>query len=118
MNISPSPTNCSACDGALELGLNNPVRGWAINRYNLGGYGMFDDLIDEAQPEFWYLCHDCVVKFLKLFPRLGQHVPKGAHPSKTNEPCCDWSWWMIWGDGNPSGTLYLAEDGRWVEASG
>ena len=84
---------------------------------NFGGYQMFDDTIDDA-PEYkdWLLCHDCVVKFLTLFPNLGKDVQRGAHPSLTEEPCCPWAWRVVWGDEDKSGTLYLVEDGRWVEA--
>ena len=74
------------------------------------------------------LCHDCVVKFLTLFPRLRDTFSKGLHLCESETPCCEWAWRGTDKFGeyetNESGELVPAsgahyqvvENGLWVDA--
>jgi hypothetical protein len=80
-----------------------PYDGWVLPYKHFGYYNGFDDVIDVLvggkEYEHWWICHDCVVKFLTAFPLLGEKVGRGCHPIEhkgdigTDEkPCCKWAW--------------------------
>lgn len=84
---------CDACGTREEVCVrsNELDAGWSIPVSALGYYNGFSD--DTTRDDEWRLCHDCVVKFLALFPRLAESLGKGQHPSLTKDkPCCDHAW--------------------------
>lgn len=87
--------------------------------FNLsGGYNEFNDAFD-SRVDF-SICHDCVLKFIELFPRAGQLLGPGCHPAD-NEPCCLWSWTFIKNDEGELITHYAqqSENGLiWVPEKG
>ena len=110
--------NCDACGAALPEDTPwFPDDGWSLDWANFGGYSQFMDVLDEPNRPTWTLCHDCVVKFLETFPALAVDIPLGAHPSRTEAPCCPWSYRLLWEDGDASGILYLPDGNNWKQAS-
>jgi len=110
--------NCDACGAALPEDTPwFPDDGWSLDWVNFGGYSQFMDVLDEPNRPTWTLCHDCVVKFLETFPALAVDIPLGAHPSRTEAPCCPWSYRLSWEDGDASGILYLPDGNNWKQAS-
>ena len=110
--------DCNACGAALPEDTPwFPDDGWSLDWTNFGGYSQFMDVLDEPEHSSWTLCHDCVVKFLEIFPALAVDIPLGAHPSRTEAPCCPWSYRLSWEDGDASGTLYLPDGSNWKPAS-
>ncbi len=80
-----------------------PYDGWTMPYRHFGYYNGFDDdisvLIGGEDYDWWWLCHDCIVKFLTMFPLLGEKVGRGCHPSDRDgengtdtKPCCQWAW--------------------------
>lgn len=115
--FSKSPvTECSSCGGAFEdmEYWGQPESGWSIPWELLGGYGGFTDEFGpayEGRPsKTWEMCHDCVVKMLKLFPRLANDISKGSHPCEDAVPCCEWAW------KSEGGVIFIVVDGQWVFA--
>ena len=110
--------NCDACGAALPEDTPwFPDDGWSLDWANFGGYSQFMDVLDEPNRPTWTMCHNCVVKFLETFPALAVDIPIGAHPSRTEAPCCPWSYRLSWEDGDASGTLYLPDGNNWKQAS-
>lgn len=75
-----------AMGGFLQL-----VNGLSLNMG--GGYGEFNDML-EGDP-YIHLCHDCIVSFLKMFPKIGRRAdifPQNACHPFNGERCCDWGW--------------------------
>lgn len=89
---------CSACDTNIECNsqLVYPDNGWVLPFDTFGYYGGFDDSIDVliggTRSREWILCHDCVVKFLELFPRLAEKLGANCHPCDEEVPCCRHAW--------------------------
>ena len=89
---------CSACGVEYPCTQqdNYPDKGWVLPFDTFGYYGGFDDNVDvlfsEVQSRQWFLCHDCVVKFFTLFPRLRDTFGKGLHQCESETPCCEWAW--------------------------
>lgn len=80
-----------------------PERGWILPYKQFGYYGGFDDsgLFDDG--EDWWLCHDCVLKFMDTFPLLAEQMVGGLHPNGNEPhdddedgtnypPCCRFAW--------------------------
>jgi hypothetical protein len=135
----PTTVDCSACGTThdkhlitLRSGeqLAEPApSGWFLPFKHFGYYDGFDDdipvLIGGEEYEHWWLCHDCVVKFLTAFPLLGEKVGRGCHPTDhegdigtDSKPCCKWSWTMNTNydaDGEVIGheTFLATDDGKW-----
>ena len=75
------------------------------------------DVFEEPERTSWILCHDCVVKFLETFPALAVDIPLGSHPSRTEAPCCPWSYRSDW-TVDPAGELFLPDNqGNWKRVS-
>jgi hypothetical protein len=56
-----------------------------------GHYGGFTD---KMVTDWLYLCHDCVAKWLTMFPQIASRF-EGGHPDFRAEGdlrCCEWSW--------------------------
>jgi hypothetical protein len=108
---------CSACgEGApstYQSGL--PDSGWSLPFQSFGYYGGFSD---DLEAEFgitvfqrWVLCHDCVMKFLYVFPALAKSVQAGQHPCENDTPCCQFAW-----RAHPeTGVIQIAQLGQWVD---
>ena len=89
-----------------------PNGGWTMPISIFGGYAGFDDdvrvLVHGDSPKYYFVCHDCVVKFLELFPKFGEILGGGCHPNNVHIPkseddslradgtevpsCCRWAW--------------------------
>lgn len=59
----------------------------------IGGYGLFNDPLDENDLSL-VLCHDCCVEFFRTIPKFkklkGLHV---SHRYDERQPfCCEYSW--------------------------
>jgi len=89
--------------------------------YETFGYysGFSDDIepmLDNRISKKWFMCHDCVVKFLETFPMLGETVHKGGHSIRcdkdNSKPCCNWAWRI-----SDAGIVQEAKDGEWIDTS-
>ena len=102
------------CDGCGEAQPSTqqeklPDGGWVLPFDTFGYYGGFDDnigvLLGEDESRYAKLCHDCVVKFLTMFPRISENMPGGLHPNFVHTDfraegndgtvypsCCQWAW--------------------------
>ena len=71
---------CSGCDYDVECDEQKhlPRNGWQLPFDIFGYYGGFTDEVDallgSRRSRSWTLCHDCVVKFLTLFPALASFL--------------------------------------------
>lgn len=89
---------CSACDTRTECNsqLIYPDNGWVLPFDTFGYYGGFDDMMPvlagDQRTREWIFCHDCVVKFLELFPRLAEKLGANCHPCDDEVPCCRHAW--------------------------
>lgn len=130
MNTAFCDTCGAQCPASQQSSI--PDGGWTLPIDRFGGYGLFDDNIDVAfgktDSRWLNMCHDCVVKFLTMFPMVGEVVGMGCHPNnihlddwvRTDEkdgtldkPCCQWAWcWKELGDGNYE-TYYGTANGEW-----
>jgi hypothetical protein len=111
---------CSGCGNSAPATQqeNYPDNGWVMPFDSFGYYGGFDDNIDwlfnKEESRQWILCHDCVVRFLQLFPRLHKSIGKALHPCESDTPCCEWAW-----KGTDSfGQYEKDEDGKLAPANG
>jgi hypothetical protein len=115
---NPELVECSACGNkqASTQQKNLCDNGWYLRPEIFGYYGGFDDHMEESGVE-WNLCHDCIVKFLELFPKLGETILKGGHPvsDEMNVPCCKWAWHTKDVNG-VSTTQLVGTDGKWCDA--
>lgn len=126
---------CSACGNNQPCTQQQsyPDNGWVLPLDAFGYYGGFDDNISgletfQTRGREWIFCHDCVVKFLTLFPRLQVALAKGLHPCENETPCCEWAWRStdLFGkyEENSSGELIpasgahyqIVKDGVWQDA--
>lgn len=111
-----STTECSACGQTVETAGINPYpdNGWVLPYEEFGYYsGFTDDMPWERRySQLWLMCHDCVVKFLETFPKLGETINKGEHARKsgtdTTVPCCEWEWRVGEGD-----KVQIVVNGQW-----
>lgn len=73
-----------------------PDNGWVLPIDVFGYYGGFDDdlsvLSGNRQSRLVIMCHDCVVKFLNLFPRVAEIVGANCHSCHDEIPCCAHAW--------------------------
>lgn len=89
---------CSACEATVECRSQThyPDDGWVLPFDTFGYYGGFDDnvsvLLGDTRSREWILCHECVVKFLDLFPRLAESIGANCHSSDGDVPCCRHAW--------------------------
>lgn len=89
---------CSGCDYDVQCDEQKhlPSNGWDLPFDLFGYYGGFTDEVDvlfsNRRSRSWILCHDCIVKFLTLFPALAETIGKGTHPCDSETPCCEWAW--------------------------
>lgn len=92
---------CSACHTLVPCTQQElyPDDGWVLPFDTFGYYGGFDDnlpvLVGNRQSRQWIMCHDCVVKFLTMFPLLGETVGPSCHVvprEEGKEPCCRHAW--------------------------
>ncbi len=112
---------CGVMSPAADIDENVLDNGWVLPYDRFGYYGGFDDNIDVLiggdSSRYWLFCHDCVVKFLRTFPRLAEGLGRGCHPCIDAEPCCEFAWQPteLWGK-NVSGVQirYGSPDG-WVD---
>ena len=111
---------CSACGEEAECTQqdNYPDNGWVLPFDLFGYYGGFDDnmavLVGQRQSREWIMCHDCVVKFLDLFPRLSESLGGSSHPcSKNEEPCCKYAWRIGYDANGDSVTETSWPDKKW-----
>jgi len=112
---------CTACERIVpSAGINPyPDNGWVMRFDDFGYYGGFTDNIDAhldgRMSSRWFLCHDCVVKFLATFPNLARTIHKGGHgrsgEADTSHPCCEWEW-RISDNGTPQ---IVGDDGEWKD---
>lgn len=110
---------CTACEQTVASTQQSPYpdNGWVMEFDDFGYYGGFTDnidaLLDNRVSSRWFLCHDCVVKFLNLFPNLARTIHKGGHgrsgDTDTSNPCCEWEW-RISDSGRPQ---IVGTDGEW-----
>jgi hypothetical protein len=111
---------CDAC-GELHLasvGAPSAIdNGWWLPYDTFGYYSGFTDNLEAMMmsPDLlkvWTICHDCIVKFLDIFPLLAKSIEKGGHPSPyEKKPCCDYAWCI-----DPSGETVFASGGEWMVA--
>ena len=89
-----------------------PDNGWAFDMNNFGYYAGFTDPIGE-DPQPVRLCHDCIIKFLDIFPLLSILVPRGSHSQDgpDEKPCCRYAW-KLQSIGSSSITLLATENGE------
>lgn len=91
-------TTCDACGASYETSDEfAPDGGWFMPYDMFGYYGGFSDnvgvLLGGKTSRAWWLCHDCVVKFLTLFPRLADSIGANCHPTERDaDPCCRHAW--------------------------
>lgn len=111
---------CTACEQSVpSVGEWQPFpeNGWIMRFDDFGYYSGFTDNIeaqlDERISRRWFLCHDCVVKFLTLFPNLARSVDRGGHCRSENAttPCCAWEWRI----GENGKAEIVGDNGEWVE---
>ena len=88
--VKHDTTTCDACgaQGGTACG-RLPDNGWTLPFTSFGYHGGFTD--DYDRDEAWLMCHDCVVKFLTLFPRLAKSI-SGGHPTPSGARCCEFAW--------------------------
>lgn len=93
MTDTPPTVTCNGCgfDFANYFHPHDTAidNGWVMKYSDFGYYSGFTDCVPEGE---WHLCHDCVVKLLTVFPRLGKTFSNGEHPYTGSTPCCDWAW--------------------------
>jgi hypothetical protein len=98
---------CDACGSGV------PTQGWHVPYETLGYYDGFTDnleaLMSDEEHKYWFLCHDCIVKFLTFFPRLSSFFSRGQHPCDGDVPCCKWAW-----RSHKGVTQVVGDDGRWM----
>lgn len=86
---SHTPNVCEDWEGVIQ-----PDNG--LHLQILTGYGMFIDPMDEESGnrlESIVLCHDCSVKFVRLFPEQFQkELFDGGHHGGEGTPCCEFAW--------------------------
>jgi hypothetical protein len=94
-----STCTCSACgiEQPVKDGEVYPENGWVLPYETFGYYGGFSDEVDvllgQRQSRQWIFCHDCIIKFLELFPALDQsNIEYGSHLCESDVSCCKWSW--------------------------
>jgi hypothetical protein len=113
---------CNGCGGNCRTNLVNsdlPDNGWALPYPSFGYYGGFSDNLgyllgdNEPQPDFWRLCHDCILAIFSVLPALGKSMSVGQHPCEDDTPCCKWAWKH---DEDTSTTLVVGDDGNWRKA--
>lgn len=75
-------------DKYLDNGITIPFR--ACGHYN--GFTDNEPWEQIEDDEVWSLCHDCVLLFLRTFPRLAAKLPPGLHPCADEVPCCEYAW--------------------------
>jgi hypothetical protein len=91
-------TECDACgfEQKTLFGNKHQVEGGITIPFRaLGHYGGFTDnepWEEIEDPEVWVLCHDCVLHFLRAFPRLAATLVPGLHSCEDSVPCCAWAW--------------------------
>ena len=131
----PTTVDCSACGAThnkhlITLGSGEELAepapsGWFLPYKHFGYYNGFDDdigvLIGGDNYEHWWLCHDCVVKFLTTFPLLAEKMgDRGCHPNTTGTgtevaSCCRWAW--TWVTEGTESIVYLGDgNGGWRKA--
>lgn len=130
-------TTCQTCGAECPATQQEtmPNGGWTLPIDLFGGYGLFDDNMEVAfgqKPSRWLtMCHDCVVKFLTMFPLVGEAIGGGNHPNNIHkgdfvqtdpkdgtkdDSCCLWAWcWKELENGEYE-TYYGTNDGGWVFA--
>ena len=101
----------SKCDGcAKDLTISRitemPLRGMVFDLNSTGHYGGFTDFLGNGK--VFTLCHDCSLRLLTALPVIAEALPKGLHPSDTDDPCCEYAWRT---DENHT---YVVYDGKWV----
>lgn len=101
-----------------------PENGWYLPYKHFGYYNGFDDrAFEENTDELWWLCHDCVVKFLEAFPMLADKLGIGGHynlnhtgdeeDGTVHEPCCRWAWTSRPCEGKAFEAFIVGSDGKW-----
>jgi len=89
---------CSACEKSVKAVRDTdlPDDGWVLDFDYFGYYSGFTDemsaLLGAEPSRKLTMCHDCVVKLLELFPRLGELVGANNHPCQDAVPCCRHAW--------------------------
>jgi hypothetical protein len=89
---------CTACEKPVKAAHETdlPDDGWVLDFDYFGYYSGFTDefhaLIGAEPSRKFTMCHDCVVKLLELFPRLGELVGANNHPCQDAVPCCRHAW--------------------------
>lgn len=67
---------------------------WGMSLDISGGYAQFTDCFgeDARDAHTLYLCHDCVLRLVNLFPALRAKFGAGCHPTTADAPCCEFGW--------------------------
>jgi hypothetical protein len=111
---------CDAC--GAEAPTHNqdsiPDNGWVMPYEDFGYYGGFSDHDTYGRrPKHWFMCHDCVVKFLNTFPALAKSVGAGTHGCEDDTPCCNHAWrgTELFGQDVWGVHTQKAVDGKWVD---
>lgn len=113
-----STTECSACGQTVETAGINPYpdNGWVLPYTEFGYYSGFTDCgpWQWDNPGLWLMCHDCVVKFLTVFPKLAEAIHKGGHSrvvgTDTTVPCCEWEFRV-------NEKTQVVVDGQWKDVN-
>ena len=119
--VEETSATCTACSRAFPKTLyGNAPAGWVLFPDSFGYYDGFSDCLlgDEDELE-WWLCHDCIVKFFKTFPKLAEAYSRGFghHPCEDDVPCCRFAWKATEDFGKYNGKpaiMRVGPDGTWV----
>lgn len=81
---------CDGCAGVFSYDTRDAHHTEYLFCDITGGYAGFTDICfhPRSENDNMFLCHNCVVRMIELFPALRKKFGTGCHESVTSTPCC------------------------------